>query len=262
MRGLVVVAIWSMLGWSGWAQSPSTQPAEVSVAEDSDRSAVALARKMAEALGGWEVWQRLRYLEFTFAVVDGGKVVTERRHVWDRASGRHRVEGEREGGGSFSVYTDLRRNKGRAYRDGELLKGEEAEKYLENAYALWINDTYWLAAPFKVFDPGVRLSKAEDTVVDGVEHRTFRVDFAGVGLTPRDVYWFWLDEEFRVKGWSFVLGGADAVPTRVRWTDWIRAGGLWFSGARVVEGSGREIRLSSIRVPEELPADWFEGGPR
>ena len=52
---------------------------------------------------------------------------------------------------------DINTRDGRAWLKGKELAGDEAKKHLEQAYAAWVNDTYWLLMPYKLKDPGVTL---------------------------------------------------------------------------------------------------------
>ena len=110
-----------------------------------------LADRVMEALGGQEAWDATRYLVFDFA--------GRRTHWWDRYTGRHRLEGTTRDGESYLVLEDVddQGEAGRAWFQGEPAEGEQAAELLKNAYAAWINDTYWLLAPYKLRDPGVHL---------------------------------------------------------------------------------------------------------
>lgn len=265
----VAMALISMVigfGWTpsmaadGAATQPSTQP---SVATESggrrtfdrgqsDDRAVALADRLIEALGGAEAWRRIPYLAFTFVVEREGKVVATRRHYWDRVLGRHRLEGTREGE-RYVVLTDVRGNRGTAYRDGERLSGEDAQKYLEAAYGAWINDTYWLAMPLKVEDPGVILKYSGSEVVDGKSLEKIQLRFDGVGLTPKDLYWAYLDPETGImERWSFVLDGAKAEPTVAVWNGWVECGGVKLSTEKTVLGKGQRILFEDVECPAEI----------
>ena len=90
-------------------------------------------------------------------------------------------------------------------QDGRAVEGEEKKKLLETAYGRFINDTYWLLAPWKVFDPGVhRDFDGEKTGPDGALCDVIRLSFDNVGLTPKDVYWLWVTREAddNNAGWS------------------------------------------------------------
>ena len=154
------------------------------------------AHSMIQQLGGISAWKELEVITFDF-VVHAGVEVLRRSHVWDKRRGLHRwTEGD------ITAYTDLWSGKGKVFRteDGQPSKIEDADDkaaILDEAYRAFINDTWWLAAPFKVFDEGVHRA-----VMDGDIRLTFD---AGVGLTSGDAYLFHLDDDANLTGWSFDL---------------------------------------------------------
>ena len=45
-------------------------------------------------MGGEAAWNETRFLRFDFAVEHGGKTVASRDHIWDKWTGRYRLEGK------------------------------------------------------------------------------------------------------------------------------------------------------------------------
>ncbi len=131
---------------------------------------------------------------------------------------------------------------------------------MKNAYAAWINDTYWLLAPYKLRDPGVTLAHAGQETVDGVAYDKLHLSFEGVGLTPGDQYWMYVHPETGlVDRWAYVLEGQEPPPTAWEWQGWERYGpGIMLADQRVQPEGGRELPLAPISVPDELPDPVFE----
>lgn len=235
-----------------------TAPAAARPTFKGEESAVALADKMIAALGGSEAWEKLPYLVFTFTVEKSGSVVASRKHFWDKRAGRHRLEGATKDGKKYVVLTDLSQHKGTAYLAGTKLEGEEAQKYLEAAYGAWVNDTYWLAMPFKVKDPGVILSAEPAEEIGGTKYLKLKLRFDGVGLTPRDVYWAYVDPATsRMERWAFVLNGGNDVPTVAEWKGWRQHGGVWLSDEKVIVATGQRILFPDLTAPPTLPDAVF-----
>lgn len=234
-----------------------TLPAAAPGQQEGDSADPARARELAdrvmEALGGEEAWESTRYITFGFAGA--------RTHWWDRYTGRHRLEGETREGERYLVLHDVddQGEEGRAWLDGEPAQGERGAELVQNAYAAWINDTYWLLAPYKLLDPGVSLSYAGTEAVDGVEYEKLRLSFEGVGLTPGDRYWMYVHPETGlVNRWAYVLESQEPPPTAWEWKGWEPYGpGIMLADQRIHAESGRELPLSSIAVPEELPESVF-----
>ena len=120
-----------------------------------DERADQVARELIAALGGEGAWEKARQLRFDFLVEREGTRAAEFQHVWDRYTGDYRLMGRDKSGAPYAVYFNVNTRAGAAYVNGRAVEGEEKDKLLETAYGRFINDTYWLLAPWKVFDPGV-----------------------------------------------------------------------------------------------------------
>lgn len=92
--------------------------------------------------------------------------------------------------------------------------GIGAENYSDleyKAYKYFINDSFWLVAPFKARDDGVTRSIVEVDGGDGL-----LVSYSSGGVTPGDSYLWILDEKGFPKAWKL-------------WTSNVPIGGLKFS---------------------------------
>lgn len=251
MRRLEPYAAVALLALLAWAPLPALS--QQTQEEGDDPKAREIADRVMEALGGEEAWEATRYLSFGFAGA--------RTHWWDRYTGRHRIEGRNREGQSYLVLHDVhdRGEEGRAWLDGEPAQGEAAAQLVKNAYAAWVNDTYWLLAPYKLRDPGVTLSYDGRETVDGVSYDKLHLSFEGVGLTPGDQYWMYVHPETgRVDRWAYVLEGQQPPPTVWEWKGWERYGpGILLADQRVQPDGGRELPLDPISVPDELPEEAF-----
>ncbi len=226
-------------------------PAAAAVGEADERAAAVAAKAMA-ALGGEEAWAATRFVSFGFA--------GRRWHWWDRHTGRHRVEGTNQEGARYVVVQDVDDRTGKAWVDGVEAEGEKAAELLENAYGAWINDTYWLLAPYKLRDPGVKLAWDREESLDGRAYDVLALSFQSVGLTPGDRYWVWIDRETGLMDrWAYVLENQppDSDPTAWKWEGWERHGGIMLAPRRAQVGGERVLDLSPIAVPESIPDAVF-----
>ncbi len=222
-------------------------------AQAADPKAAALADRVMEALGGADAWNKTRYLRFDFAVDRGGQTVVRRSHSWDKWTGRYRLEGTTREAQPFVVLMNLNTRDGRAWLEGKPLTGEPAAKQLEQAYATWVNDTYWLLMPYKMKDPGVFLA------LDGEEKRgdeawdKLRLSFDNVGLTPKDRYWAYVNRKTGlVDRWDYVLKGESKPPTSFTWLNWKRHGRIMLSDDRHNAKDGTRIHFPVLEVPDAL----------
>ncbi len=127
-------------------------------AHERDAKADKVGKELIEALGGQSAWEKAREFRFDFVVENEGKVAGRRSHAWDRYTGDYRLTGTDPSGAPYAVYFNVNTKQGKAYINGKAVEGEEAEKLVKSAYARFINDTYWLLAPWKIFDPAARAS--------------------------------------------------------------------------------------------------------
>ena len=203
-----------------------------------------------QALGGTAAWEKARQIRFDFVVEREGKRAAEFRHLWDRYTGDYRVHGADKSGAPYVVYFNVNTREGTTFLNGRAVEGEEKKKLLEAAYGRFINDSYWLLAPWKVMDPGVvRAYEGEKTTSDGALCDVIRLSFEGVGLTPKDVYWLWLTREGRrMVQWEYVLGGAQEEPTVAFWRDWREFSGISLALERVFPVRPIRIFFENVSV--------------
>src|SRR5262249_34366936 len=128
---------------------------------------------------------------------------------------------------------------------------EENAKRLEGAYGRFINDTYWLLAPWKIFDPGVHLAyDGEKPCPGGGECDVLKLSFEDVGLTPKDVYWLLSTRDGRQRlQWQHVLGAEAELPPTVAWQDWKPMNGMLVSLDKTMQSEPFEIRFENVSIP-------------
>lgn len=221
--------------------------------QEKDERADAIAARTLEAMGGKEGWDKTRFIRFNFFGF--------RLHHWDRATGRHRLEGTSREDVDYVVLHNLDTREGAVYLDGKMVEGEKKKEWLDNAYSAWINDTYWLLMPYKLKDPGVTLSYDGSEVLDGVAYDRLLLTFERVGLTPGDKYWAWINKETGLMDrWAYFLESYEEgrEPTQWKWLDWDRYGKIVLSPRRIKVEDGSERGLTDLAVFDEVPDRIFE----
>jgi hypothetical protein len=228
--------------------------AETAAQGTADARAAEVAARALEALGGAEAWASTRVIRFGFA--------GRRSHLWDRAGGRHRVEGTTEDGTPYVVIHDLAARTGRAWVGGEEVEGDRLAEMLDDAWGAWVNDTYWLVMPYKLRDPGGKLAWDGEETIDGTVYDRLALSFEGVGLTPGDRYWAWFSRDTGLMDrWAYVLQHQpeDSDPTIWLWQGWTRYGGIMLAPIRRHVDGERSLDLSPIEVVDSVPEALFEG---
>jgi hypothetical protein len=224
-----------------------------------DAKADQVGKELIASLGGEAAWEKAREFRFDFVVDNGGKVVGRRSHAWDRYTGDYRLSGTDKSGAPYTVYFNVNTKQGKAFVNGKPVEGEEAAKLLKGAYSGFINDTYWLLAPWKIFDPGVHLAyDGEKTCPGGGACDILKLSFDNVGETPKDIYWLWINRDgHQMVQWQYVLKGADEPPTTVAWKNWQKFGGVALSTEKPMEGKPVTIRFENVSVsPTRNDADF------
>lgn len=180
---------------------PTTAPAASAQAD-------ALAAEVMKASGA-EAWPRVTRIRFTFNVDRDGKRAASVKHDWDVRAGTDTVTWN---GKTVSVNLRESNHAGDA----------------KDAYARWVNDSYWLLAPLKVMDGGVRRTTGPAETIDGKSYERLHLSFDNVGLTPSDRYNLWVDPQTKlVRYWDYIP--AKGEPRRFTWENYQDFNGLKLS---------------------------------
>ncbi len=219
---MLVTMLAQMLAMSITLQpAPATSPA-------ASTNADALAKQVIKASGG-DAWGRVTRIKFTFNVDRDGKRAASVAHDWDVRGGTDTVTWNGK-----TVTVNLR----------EFNHAGDAKQ----AYARWVNDSYWLLAPLKVMDPGVTRTTGAPETIDGRSYDLLHLSFDNVGLTPSDQYNLWVDPQTRlVRYWDYIP--AKGEPRRFTWEDYQDFNGLRLATKHVLGNS--VISFSDIEVTTE-----------
>lgn len=194
-------------------------------AQESNGKAQQLAREVWKASGG-ENWPNVKGMRFTFIVEGDGKQLVSAEHHWDMAAG-----------------TDEVKWKGKDVTVNLAAPGQDADA--KAAYARWVNDSYWLLAPLKLLDAGVKLAYEGPKESDGAQCETLRVSFDKVGLTPSDQYVLYIDPQTKLlRAWDYIPNGE--APTHGTWEKYGKFGGLQLATEH--NFAGKMIRFADVDV--------------
>jgi hypothetical protein len=186
-----------------------------------DERADDLARKVVQASGG-DVWPRVKILRFTFTVTDANKTVSSARHVWDVKAGTDTVTWE---GKTVTVN----------------IWSPPSDEDSKAAFQRWTNDSYWLLAPLKLMDQGVR----REYVGEHEGRQVLRISFEKVGLTPGDQYELRIDPETHlIRSWVYMPGPDKRV--EATWEEYQKIDGLSLSTLHVLAGGQRTITFDRV----------------
>ncbi len=251
---------------TGQQPAPPTstqQPAAANVAQSPAPSADDVARRAVDILGGGVAWDKARYIAFTFNVERDGKLVASFPQRWDRYTGEYRVSGKDRDGTPFDAVININTKVMQRANGVSVTDNAQFKDLFELAYRRFINDTYWLLMPMKMFDSGVhRTYDGERTDSCGHTWDLVKLSFdAGVGLTPGDVYWPWINRDTGVvEEWDMKLQSMkpEEPALQVFFHDYRRIGGLLISTRREVRGRGQVVRLDDVQILPDIPKGAFE----
>ena len=191
----------------------------------------ALAKKMLSTLN-YDKYKSKNYIEWSF---QGGA----NNYVWEKNKSIVTVSWN-----TIEVQLDLiSTDSSMAYDNGIRITGNEKDAVVEKALSYFHNDSFWLVAPYKVFDEGVTRSIVPlENGLSGL-----LVTYSKGGTTPGDSYlWVLQPNGFpkSFKMWTTVLpiGGVKAT-----WDDW------------AIMESGAYLPKSHVMGPLELSLGVVKG---
>jgi hypothetical protein len=231
-----------------------------------ETSADSLAYRVIEASGGLDAWESLPALAWEWAVVQDSVERIRTYHLWDKRRDRARVEWP-VGEDSVAVAVlspstfDPEAPVGEVAINGVPQTGAGREERLVQAHRRFVNDGYWLLAPLKTLDPGVRRSVDSTSI-----RQVLALSFEGVGLTPGDRYWLDVDPvSGAMTGWTYQLEG-DSTQSRWEWIDPIDVptpqGPLRLATLKVKDGEGTIILTDPQAVDEVDETAFTDLAPR
>lgn len=156
-----------------------------------------LAEKMLKAVN-FAAWDSTVAIKWSF---HGGH-----DYLWDKKRKLVQVKWDQ-----MQVLLNTADVTGKAYKNGRLLESEQSADALQKAWKYFINDSFWLAAPFKIKDPGTKRSLVKTKDGDAL-----LVHYSSGGVTPGDSYLWILDEDGSPALWKL-------------WVEIIPIGGMAFS---------------------------------
>src|SRR5207302_7232363 len=218
-------------------------------ADTRDPKAVEIAQALQNAMGGQEAWNAARIVRFDFKVNIGGETKVDRSHLWDKQTGRYRLDQKNR-----VVLMNMASKQGTVYVDGKKLEGPVAAKAIEDAYAAYINDFYWLAMPWKWLDEGVNLKYLGKKPQGGESCDVVELTFGKVGLTPGDRYHAFVSPKSHLMThWEYTLQDG----TKGAW-DWQygESGGVKLASNHT-SPPDQSIHMGGVRILKDVDPAFF-----
>lgn len=167
-----------------------------------------LARDVQEALN-ITGYKALNEIQFSFR---------DHHYLWNKAEERVLVSWE-----DYQVDLILSETENSKILQG----GKESNRIdlIDKAKAYFFNDSYWLVAPFKFFDPGVVRSLVETN--DG--SKALLITHTSGGVTPGDSYLWYFDENLIPTHFELWVSIIPIKGVSATWSSWVSKQEVLFS---------------------------------
>ena len=192
---------------------------------DADELARAIERSTHK-----EEWDRTGAVQWSF----GGR----NRHLWDRKRSLARVSW-----GKTQVLLDLTSKSGQATQNGQRVAPKDERKLLDQAYAKWVNDSFWLNPLAKLFDDGVTRS----VVIQQGGQQALLISYNSGGLTPGDAYLWIIGKDGRPEGWQMWVSIIPLKGLGTSWAGWTQlATGAYIATDHIWSGIGINTKIADL----------------
>lgn len=188
-------------------------------------------------------WDSLRYITWNFA--------NRNQYAWDKKREIAIIKS-----GDIEVVMDLKAINGTAKNAGTLLTDEAKDAAMRKAWANWCNDSFWLYAPYKIFDPGVTRSIVD--LEDG--KKGLMASYSSGGTTPGDSYLWMLDENNKPEAWKMWVSIIPIGGVYNTWENWLTLPG----GSMVAQNHKMklmDVTISDVLAGQDLSDIGYEEDP-
>ena len=222
--GLLLILV--VVAWIMNEDKPTANPSP---------EADALAQKMMAAVRN-DAWDTTTLVQWTFAGTH--------HYLWDKERNLVQVSWNEN-----KVLLNTKTSQGIAYQDEALVVGEGSEELVRKAEEIFNNDSFWLNAPAKAFDPGTERSLV--MLDDGREG--LMVSYSSGGTTPGDTYVWLLDEQGLPQSWKLWVRIIPVGGVEISWEGWTDLN----TGARI--STQHQSSLFTLVISNVLSAQsWSE----
>lgn len=223
--------------------------------------AVEIAQSMMRAMGGEAAWKQAHYIRFDFIVKIRGEDKIVRSHLWDKQTGRYRLEDKDANGERGVVLFNIGSREGAAYVHGNKLEAAAASSALNAAYHAYRTDIDWLALPWRWLDPGVHVNYVGRQTSGGRAFDVVEVTVAQAGGAGANRYKAYVSPRSHLMEKWEVVGGDKSL-----WTwQYTTAAGIKLASDHTNKGKAASISMGKVQVLDRVddafltdPAHWLE----
>ena len=181
---------------------------------------------------GFENWKKVSELQFTFNV-DRDTTHFERSWTWNPKT------------------EDVRMVSG---KDTVVYNRQSVDSISMNADKAFINDKYWLLAPFQlVWDTSATVSEISTTEapISKTQLNKITITYPNEGgYTPGDAYDLYFGEDFIIKEWSYRKGNAKEPTMSTTWEDYKDFDGIKIATLHQRTDADWKLYFTTIKVAQ------------
>ena len=193
------------------------------------KEADALANKMLTALN-YEAFKNTEVIEWSFR--------GEHFYKWHKTTNKVEVSWDDK-----NVLLDTKQPEVSQVYNEKKDKNLNINKQIQSATDYFNNDSFWLVAPFKVFDEGV-----ERRLVKYNEKDALLITYTSGGSTPGDSYLWILDENGLPTSFKMWVGIIPIGGMEASWSDWTTtATGILLPTKHKIGLINRELDLGTVK---------------
>lgn len=221
-----------LLGCTNGQKSSQNANSESTLAQSDSLQNKPIGHTIANA-NGYENWNNISEIAFTFNV-DRGANHFERSWSWKPKSNEVSLISEKD----TTSYN-------RSQMDSLHLKTDAA----------FINDKYWLLAPFQlVWDKGIIMTEEQNALApiskDTLHQLTIVYPDQG-GYTPGDAYDFFYDENHKIREWNYRKSNAQTPTMSTTWEDYQSFNGIEIATTHRDSTGNFKLYFTNISVKTE-----------
>ncbi|QDO94385.1 hypothetical protein FNB79_10570 [Formosa sediminum] len=162
-----------------------------------------VAKKMMNALD-YEAYKKTNYIEWTFS--------NRHHYKWQKNKDFCQVYWK-----NTRVDLQLKSpNTSKVWIDQVAVTGPDTQEYIDKAVNYFNNDSFWIVAPYKAFDPGTTRSLIP------LENNTqgLLISYNSGGSTPGDAYMWLLDNEYKPTAFKMWVSILPLEGLKATWEQW------------------------------------------
>jgi len=202
-----------------------------------------LANKMLSAVNQ-TAWDTVKYMKWTFP--------GNHQYVWDRTANDAIVKWD-----DIEVHLNMDEISGKAFKNGEELVEGALDKAIQTAWSYWCNDSFWLSAPFKIFDKGTTRKIAKDKD----DKEGLLITYESGGVTPGDQYLWFIDDSGLPTGYKMWVKIIPVGGVYASWEDWTTIDGAKLASEHVLSIASMKVTLSDIAGGQSWSDVGFDSDP-